>query len=222
MAIKKAGEMSCIFAEYCRKNLDLTEPDNSPKYQSLAVCLIDCVYSLRANYKLTICVVGRYADTYMKGNKLGKGPFLNDFLKQIESIGFLDFAGRVLKCKQKLAGRLKSEVVLDLAKRLALLGIQSKDDFILYPNPQFLESVIDSVRGIGPAGVNYLFMLVGDENRCKPDVHVHQAIREALGHDVSDSCCQQIFREAISELKSQYPNLTVRRLDSLVWAKFKR
>ena len=37
-------------------------------YKSLSVCIIDCVYSLRANYKTTVKVVERYAEKYMNAN----------------------------------------------------------------------------------------------------------------------------------------------------------
>lgn len=54
------------FVEYCQNNFNLEECENY-HYQSLSVCIIDCVYSLRAKYySMTIPVVERYAEKYMK------------------------------------------------------------------------------------------------------------------------------------------------------------
>jgi len=213
--------MESVFAIFCERVLDLKKVNYYGEYKSLPVCLIDCVYSLRAKYfAVTVPVVQRYANRYLHGNKYAEGPSLTEFAKEIEATGFEGFAAGVLNNRQKLSGRLKSQVTYDVAKSLLSLGIQSKEDFAQYPNPRLLEYVISGVRGIGPAGLNYLFMLAGDPNRCKPDTHIHQAIRDGIGHDVSDAECQIIFSDAVKELRTDYPDLTVRRLDGLIWEKY--
>ena len=83
-----------------------------------------------------------------------------------------------------------------------------------------LENVIKTVKGIGSAGLNYLFMLAGDPNRCKPDVHIHHCVRDALGKDISDFECQELFTAAVAILKKDYPSLTVRKLDGIIWEKY--
>lgn len=47
------------FVEYCERELDFRK-SMMYGYKSLSVCIIDCVYSLRANYKGTIVLI-RYA-----------------------------------------------------------------------------------------------------------------------------------------------------------------
>lgn len=44
-------------------------------------------------------------------------------------------------------------------------------------------------------------------------------IKDACGMDVSDKECQIIFSEAVAELKNDYPKLTVKGLDSIIWNK---
>lgn len=50
------------FANYCLKNFDLKQKHYANEYYSMSVCLIDCIFSLRAKYFLvTVPVVDRYA-----------------------------------------------------------------------------------------------------------------------------------------------------------------
>ena len=104
-----------------------------------------------------------------------------------------------------------------------LLNMDTFDDFRNFEKEALLEIVLRSVRGMGDAGVNYMFMMAGDPNRCKPDVHIHCCIKNALGTDVSNNECQILFREAVKKLKdSGYHDLTVRNLDSVIWNKYQK
>ena len=83
-----------------------------------------------------------------------------------------------------------------------------------------MAEAILSVKGIGNAGVNYLFMLTGDDSRSKPDVHIHHCIAEACGENVGDKECQRIIEESVKILKEKYPSLTTRKLDGVIWRDF--
>lgn len=209
-------------ANFCETNLALTSKHYAVPYQSLGPCILDCVYSLRAKYfAVTVKVVDRYAQAFMKGRAHDPGYSLTDFLRHIQSTGSKsNFASNILNNRQKISGRLKSEICYDLAERLVYNKIETKSDFA-NANPAFIESIIRGVKGLGNAAVNYLFMLAGDPNRCKPDVHIHHCIRDATGHDVSDSECQTLFTEAVKILKAKHPALTVALLDGIVWNKYR-
>ena len=84
-----------------------------------------------------------------------------------------------------------------------------------------MTTLLRSVKGIGDAATNYLFMLTGDSSRIKPDVHIHHCIRDAIGYDVSNEKCQQLFEEAVKILLPEHPRLTVAALDGLVWNKYR-
>ena len=61
------------FSQYCEATFDL-KSQSEYGYQSLSVCLLDCVYSLRARYyDVTIPIVQRYAAKYMNGNPYADG-----------------------------------------------------------------------------------------------------------------------------------------------------
>lgn len=107
-----------------------------------------------------------------------------------------------------------------LAKYLSYLYIDTLEDFQNYESPELLEIVIRTVRGMGDAEVNYLFMLAVDSNRCKPDVNIHQCIKESCGCDISNEECQILFTETIQCLNEKYYKLTVRRHDGIIWRKY--
>lgn len=209
------------FVEYCKENLNLDEQVNSYNYNSLAVCVIDCVYSLRAQYESTTKkVVARYADKYMEGDVNSSKDQLGDLVKHIEEVGGAEaFAKDVLDNQQKSGGVLKSEVCLNLAKYLRYLHINTMTDFKNFECPELLEIVIRAVKGVGDAGTNYLFMLAGDPSRCKPDTHIHRFVHDACKADLSNEDIQDLFKDAVTKLSSEYPTLTVSMLDGIIWRK---
>lgn len=210
------------FIDFCRKNFDLDSSHYAIPYQSLSTCILDCVYSLRAKYySTTVPLVQRYADKFMDGNPYAAGDTLEKFIDNINNNGGVDlFAQNILKNKQRLGGDIKSFVCYEIARKLLLLGINDIETFRSFKSLEILEIVISSVKGMGTAGMNYLFMLAGDPNRCKPDVHIHHCIRDAIGHDLSDDECQVLLTSAVQVLKHDYPNLTVKNLDGLIWSKY--
>ena len=211
-------ELAEKLANYCERNFDLSKVSGYP-YKSLSICIIDCVYSLRAKYEaVTKPVVQRYADEFMQHNLSFENDTVSNLVDNIGGIGTENFATQILKNAQRSGGVLKSEICLTLAKYLKAIGIETIKDFQSFPEQELLEMIIASVKGIGNAGVNYLFMLAGDSNRCKPDVHIHHCIKDAIGIDVSDEQCQTLFQKATQILNGKgFPNITVRDLDSTVW-----
>ena len=209
------------FADYCRQNFVLQESAIT-NYQSLPVCLIDCIYSLRAKYyRVTVPIVKRYVQIYMEGNVESPKDTISNLVQHIgECGGPKAFADHVLENHQELGGKAhipKENALLQLATYLKLLHIETIDDFREFESPELLEIVIRAVKGMGDAGTNYLFMLAGDPNRCKPDVHIHHCIRDACGEDVTNEECQILFQETVEILKAEYPLLTVRGLDGIAW-----
>lgn len=209
------------FVQYCKRQLNLDEENGFYKYKSLPVCIIDCVYSLRANYnRVTLPIVERYASHYMAGDKYLAGDTVSMLLKHIEEMGGARaFADKVIQNHQTLGRERipKENVCCQLAEYLHYLRIDTLEDFQKFPSPGLLESVVRSVKGMGDAGTSYLFMLAGDRERCKADVHILRFVQEACGCGVSPEECQQIFTEAVGCLKGQHPGLTVRGLDGIIW-----
>ena len=208
------------FAAYCEAAFDLTT-QSEYGYQSLSVCILDCVYSLRARYyEVTVPVVERYARWYMNGDVNARGDTVSMLLARMDAMGRGEFAEKVLDNRQKLGGRKrisKEDVCYQLARYLRDLQIETIEDFRAFKSQEILEIVIRAVNGLGDAGTNYLFMLAGDPDRCKPDVHIHRCICDACGCDVSSDVCQILFTDAVALLRVKYPDLTVRGLDGIIW-----
>lgn len=212
------------FAKFCESNL-LLKTGVTYGYRSLSVCILDCVYSLRAKYtSVTIPVVERYAKMYMDGNRFAYGDTISALLAHIDEVGGpAAFADNVLKNHQKSGGKKavpKEETCAQLAQYLKGLHIETIEDFQAFEPQELLEIVVHAVKGLGDAGTNYLFMLAGDHDRCKPDVHIHHCIRDACGEDVTNEECQILFAEAVEILQQNHPSLTVRDLDHTVWHKY--
>ena len=206
------------FADFCEKKFNLNSKLGY-HYESMSICILDCVYSLRAKYdSMTVPVVDRYAEVYMGNDRHTGGDTVSMLISNIDAAGGAEsFADKVLQNHQRIGGLLKSEVCYKLATYLKALHIETIEDFQSFEPQELLEIVIRSVKGIGDAGANYLFMLAGDPNRCKPDVHIHRSIKDAYGHDVSNDDCQLVFSQAVDLLKHKYPKLTVRLLDNIIW-----
>lgn len=213
------------FATYCNDAFNLEEQSDY-QYQSLSACILDCIYSLRAKYfAVTIPIVKRYADAYMNGNRNAPGDTVSMLIARMEECGPELFASSVLKNHQVLGGGAnipKEQVCYKLARYLKALHIETIEDFRNFESQELLEVVVRAVKGIGDAGVNYLFMLAGDPNRCKPDVHIHHCIRDACGCSISNDDCQQLFTDAVQILRHQYPALTVRGLDGIIWRAYQK
>ena len=192
------------------------------RYGSLSVCIIDCIYSLRARYySVTMPVVERYAAYYLCNNIESPDDKISDLIAHIQNAGGpVPFSSAILNNAQRSGGVLKSEICLNLAQYLQLLHIETIEDFRNFASQELLEIVVNSVKGLGDAGTNYLFMLAGDPNRCKPDVHIHHCIRDACGEDISNDDCQILFTDAATELREDYPELTVAMLDGIIWRQY--
>ena len=198
-----------LFSRYCSENFEtaLNHIHKGMRYQSLPICILDCVYSLRAKYfAVTVPVLQRYANTYMGGNLYAPQDTLSDFIAHVKEFD---------NC---------AEVCYEIAIKLhELLDMDTLDDFHHFEKEALLEIVLCSVKGMGDAGVNYMFMLAGDPNRCKPDVHIHRCIKNALGTDIPNVECQILFRAAVKKLKDTgYPDLTVRDLDHVIWNQYQK
>ena len=93
------------FSQYCESTFDLTS-QSEYGYQSLSVCLLDCVYSLRARYyDVTIPIVQRYAAKYMNGNPHADGDTVSNLLDRMDNMGHDVFSEKLLMNHQSWAAK---------------------------------------------------------------------------------------------------------------------
>ena len=98
-------ELAMQFAQHCESSFDLTT-QSEYGYQSLSVCILDCIYSLRAKYyAVTIPIVERYANLYMNGDSQAPGDTVSMLLQRMDEIAHQTFVEKVVQNHQKLGGR---------------------------------------------------------------------------------------------------------------------
>lgn len=183
--------------------------------ESLALCALNSVFSLRAQSTSGARVLARYralrptADT-------DSGL---DLLEAMDAAGGPEaFAHNVLDNRSKLPGtdRLKSIGVYDGLTRLSGL------DMPVTTTARLRETAADrapkkawlSTRGLGPLSWSYLIMNAGVDNEIKPDVMIKRYLTRVLGRDQepTDVHARELLRVAGAEL-----NVTSRQLDRAIW-----
>ena len=187
-------------------------------YHSLPICILDDIFSLQAKYEtMTLPTVKRFANHFLNGDIYAGGYLIDNFIADLEKEGLSNVMNNILNNRQVVGGRRKIEVCYDVAKKLQKLRIQTMEDFGAFEDEEYLTFCLRSIKGVGDAAIDYLFMMAGDSNRVKPDIHIHHCIKDAIGHDVSNEECQKLFREVSESIKNEYPFATPRFLDGIVW-----
>ncbi|MDY3904739.1 MAG: hypothetical protein SO007_06090 [Candidatus Enteromonas sp.] len=214
---------SKLLLAHIKDKIGIRNPGKISYYRSLPICILDDIFSLRAKYETnTLPTVKRYANHFLNGNIYFDGYLINNFIEDLNKEGLPKVMNNILKNRQVVGRKKKIEVCYDIAKKLQELGIQTIKEFASFNNKDYLTLSLRSVKGVGDAAINYLFMMTGDSNRVKPDIHIHHCIKDAIGHDVSNEDCQKLFKEVSKAAKDEYPFVTPRLLDSLVWAHYSK
>ena len=192
-------------------------------YSCLPLAALDAVYSIRQNYTQTQKVVDNYCKYYgivkYKSSSNKTMHTVSEFMNNIGEKGAKQFAAEVLKSKNMTAGRnpiSKAKAVYMFCEILRENKIESFEDFAKSDKDK-LEKELLQVHGQGQAAVRYFFMLCGDDNFCKPDVHVLKFLSEVTGKKINADEVQKLLETAANELKNDYPNMTVRLLDYIIW-----
>lgn len=222
-------EDSQKLAVECAKKLDWhLKLGKEYAYSSLVFCIIDAVFSIGVHYSSVEKVVNNYACYYhltkYNTEEVKPNHTISDFIKNYENIGDVNrFAYEVLCNSQKTSsinGITKAEACYLVAKIFQKYGIETISDFqsITLEKEEKLSKEIISVKGQG-SGImlEYLFMLAGDENRCKPDRHLIGFVYDVLGKDYTYAEIPELIYAAHGILKNTHPDLTVRHLDYLIW-----
>lgn len=153
---------------------------------------------------------------------------ISDFIKIVDSFSceesdkFLIFSEKVLTKNRTSPknGILKTEACYEIAKILVENHIETKEQFNSMPE-NIMESVdeeISNVKGQS-SGImlQYLYMLAGNDDICKPDRHLHKFVETATGEQEDDYTIQNLMKNVTDILKKDFPNLTVRLLDYEIW-----
>lgn len=198
---------------------DLGEPDSWPPpvefRDSLALCALNSVYSLRASSSSAANVLKRYRDLRPTAGT-DSGP---DLLQAMDKAGGPEaFAREVLQNGSKLPGttRLRTIGIYEGLTRLgaANLAVTTAAQLRGAAGDVAVKKAWQSVVGFGPQSWSYLLMNAGVDREIKLDVMVLRFITRALGLDrvVSSERGMRLLLDAAAEL-----DVRPRMLDRAMW-----
>ena len=214
--------------ECCQQKLGLStaeERDPIP-YQSVPLCVIDAVYSVRAPYESVRDSIGRYCNFFGVQERREEKNTLPQREAQ-ESVGvFLDkfkdrspekFADEIFKNPRKTNGKLKSEIVFGFASSLASLNVEYLQDVPVAVTNDDFEKEIRDLFGVGEWSYKYFLMLCRLEDYVKVDTHVRKFVRDCICWRANPGHIECLLEEAHKILVTNYPGLTLRLLDHEIW-----
>lgn len=205
--------------DYCNANLgdkDLWKtPDGYP--DSLALCIIDSIYSTGSHYSSVVNVIKRYEDA--RGGADGSRALLDSIVEAGGAkLWATDVVGNVKPAHTRPGARLKAEVVQEAAESLLELGVDTVPDLVASVSPRPQESAVHSAWKRLPSqssGVtfNYLLILAGLPS-VKPDRMVLRFLATALGESVPLDTHRAVdLMEACAERLGVGPST----LDHIAW-----
>ncbi|MDO5669918.1 MAG: hypothetical protein Q4G50_07935 [Corynebacterium sp.] len=205
---------------YCEENLgdpDLWHtPDGYPG--SLALCIIDALYSTGSHYTSVVNVINRYRRKYPEENH---GP--QDLLESMRVVGGArawaeDVVENVKPAHTGRNARLKAEVIEQAAELMCERSIATVADF----RGAVARDLYDNDVRTGWLGLpsqssgvtyNYMLLLVGLPS-IKPDRMVLRFLADALGEDADLSEKQAV---ELLERTAERMNVDAGALDHIVW-----
>jgi len=218
--------------EYCERVLDLKNAKLSDEYfyQSLPLCIIDAVFSIGVKYEGTRRTVIRYCEHFnlqrIRKDKerlpaIETQESIREFVKKMIFLGIDKFTTEIFCNKQRKSTRsgiLKTEAVYRFATILKDYDVNYIQDVPKVINSVDFEKDIKSIPGQGSGiSLGYFFMLSGSDDLIKPDRHILAFIKRSFGKKISAQHAQILLEESCNVLKLNYPHLTQRLLDHMIW-----
>ena len=207
-------------------NLDAPLPDDE-WYSSLALCVIDAVYSIGVRYESVQAAVSNFCWWAHWEKDLPKAPreyTISEFVTLLDSFNrdWEKMADEAFSNRQRTSTRggiLKAEAVFKFAKVLKQYGIEKYENIPPEGLKYKAAADIQSITGQGSGlSYKYFLMLAGNTREVKGDRMVTRFVGEALGSPgISSDVAEGLARAAATALQAEHPNLTAYRLDNLIW-----
>ena len=219
-------------SDYCRQVLDLNNArlEDEYFYQSLPICVIDSVYSIRARWEAVRQVVIRYCNYFNLQRireyralipPIESQESIGAFLQKIQEFGIETFANDIFQNRQRTSTRngiLKAKAILRFASVLEKYDVNYLQNVSYVIDNIAFENEIRQIPG-QRSGITlkYFFMLSGSDNLIKPDTMILRFLSYILERLVTPEEAQICLTEATNRLILTYPNLTPRLLDQKIW-----
>jgi len=218
----------CVVAEAIRCELPLHDAalGDEHEYASLPLCVIDAVFSIGVKYASTKLVPPRWAraqtdpwPVHRRGAT--KEHSISEFLEAAGRFTCDELATKIFKNSQRTSsknGVLKAQAVRLFAAALRKAGIERFSDCEDQTKLELAEAYVKDVKGQSSGiSFDYFRILVGHET-VKADRMVCRFVARAGGLDhVAPTLAKRAVIDATALLKNEYPNLTTRVLDYVIW-----
>ena len=200
-------------------------------YASLALCIVDSVYSIGVRYTGVVNTVARFAKSYgwnVTGRdrySKNRGQFdLEAFVSIFNGFSSEQAADGIFGNRQRTStknGILKAEACNRFAQAMLDVGIK---DFPILGHPALLQAEANVLCIEGQrSGISwdYFRLLAGDDDLIKPDRRVIEFVAKSQGKDISEispRLAAVLVKSAARVLKVSNHEWTASRLDFAVWS----
>lgn len=202
-------------------------------YDSLPLCVLDAVFSIGVRYRNvqnvveSWCVAQRpnwrkYRPKDITAERVSKT--ITDLIRVTNgsdgvTLARTFFGGNQQRTSSR-SGILKADAVVCFAKALQKVGVE---DFSDIRNADRVEEASQAIRFIpgqrSGLSFDYFLMLAGDDNFVKADRMICRFVAEAAGlPNILPCLAGNAVVAACRNLSSDFPNLTPRLLDHLIWS----
>jgi len=219
-----------ILAQFCRDHLEFdgVELGDEYGYASVPLCVIDAVFSIGVRYASTENTVSRFCEFFdvpkicdHKVPDPTEQLSVSEFLKMYAEYGVDGMAEQVYRNRQRTSPRngiLKAEAVFRFSQVLADYGVEYLQDIDKVLGNKEFEAEITKIPGQRSGiSLRYFYMLVGSEDFIKPDRMIKRFVYRATSKTFSVAETTALLRKTCQLLAQEYPGLTPRKLDHLIW-----
>jgi hypothetical protein len=218
-------------AKYCRTILHLDEDtlDAEGYYNNLPLSVIDTIFSIGARYESTELTVKRFC-THFRLKRLSDVRYpepssqlsISEFLNYYDRFGIERMADEVFQNRQRTSTRngiLKADAVYRVSKLLCDHQVDYLQDVQKILGDPVFEAAFQSIPGqTSGISLRYFYMLVGTEDFIKPDRMIARFLEAATHRTMTTAEMQTAILGVVKLLSANYPNLTPRRLDHMIWS----
>jgi len=217
-------------AQFCRTYLNMDEDtlDAEGYYRSLPFSVIDTVFSIGARYESTELTVKRFC-THFGLKRLSDVRYpepstqlsTSQLLNYYDRYGIERMAGEVFQNRQRTSTRngiLKADAVYRVGKLLHYHQVEYVQDVQKILGDPLFEAAYQAIPGqTSGISLRYFYMLVGSEDFIKPDRMIARFLQAAIHRTITITEMHDILIGAVKLLSKDYPGLTPRRLDHMIW-----
>lgn len=205
-----------------RIQIDRASVEWSP-WKSGVYSILDTVFSARAKYGTMVKPMLNRLNTRPAMSDVASRTF-SDFIMDVDACGadkFENYASRYLN-RQQIGGRLKVQVVYDVAFFFKIRSIETMQD--LRSQESKLETLVtvdlqSNISGIGPALSNYFLILLGDESKIKLDVMLLRFWQRLAGPPIDPSSpADYAFATCVFKIVAAQMATTPARLEKAIWS----